>query len=151
MSCACKKKCDETYLYASIDLKCTDMCSCNNCDNKIPIDEMYDNESDDSLDEYSDESDSEYWTFSIFEFDALFFMHDIREWYFLVFLRISCILDFSNFKAPKIESNKSWKRHNKLRYKAFSGSLIHSLSLHSKQISLKIILIKVFKDNLHKI
>ena len=36
------------------------MCSCNNCDNKIPIDEMYDNESDDSLDEYSDESDSEY-------------------------------------------------------------------------------------------
>ena len=60
MSCACKKKCDETCLYVSIDPKCTDMCSCNNCDNKIPIDEMYDNESDDSLDEYSDEFDSEY-------------------------------------------------------------------------------------------
>ena len=128
MSCGCKKKCDETCLCASIYLMCTDMCSCNNCDNKIPIDETYDNESDDNLDEYSDESDSEYWTFSIFDIDALFFMHDIWEWYFLAFLRISCILDFSNFKAPKIESNKFWKIHNKLGFKAFSGSLMHRLS-----------------------
>ena len=60
MPCECKKKCDKTCLCASNDLKCTDMCSCNNCDNKATIDEMYDNESVDSLDEYSDESDSEY-------------------------------------------------------------------------------------------
>ena len=57
MSCKCKKNCD---------LKCTDMCSCSNCDNKMPIDETYDDESDESLDEYSDESDAVYWTFSIF-------------------------------------------------------------------------------------
>ena len=61
MSCKCKKKCDETCLCASNDLKC-----CNNSDNKTPIDETYDDERDDSLDEYSDESDSEYWTFLIF-------------------------------------------------------------------------------------
>ena len=30
MSCECKKKCGKTCLYASNDLKCTDMCSCNN-------------------------------------------------------------------------------------------------------------------------
>ena len=51
MSCKCKKKCD---------LKCTDMCSCSNCDNKMPIDETYDDESDESLDEHSDKSDAEY-------------------------------------------------------------------------------------------
>ena len=55
MSCKCKKKCDETCLCASNDLQC-----CNNSDNKTPIDETYDDERDDSLDEYSDESDSEY-------------------------------------------------------------------------------------------
>ena len=59
LSCECKKKCDETCLCASNDFKCTDMCSCNNCDKKTPIDETYDDESNDSLGEYSDESDSE--------------------------------------------------------------------------------------------
>ena len=140
-----RKKCDKNCLCASNDLKCTDMCSCNNCDNKTPIDETYDDESDDSLDKYSDESDSEYWTFSIFWHWCYIFIHDIWERYFLTHLRISSILDFSNFKNPVMESDKSWKRRNELGYKAFSGSLIHSLSIHSKQISLKIILINFLR------
>ena len=45
--------------------------------------------------------------FPVFENDAIFFLHDIWERYFLAFLRISSILDFSNFKAPEIESDKS--------------------------------------------
>ena len=83
--------------------------------------------------------------FPFFDNDAIFFVHDIWERYFLAFLRISSILDFSNFKAPEMESDKSWKRRNELGYKAFSGPLIHSLSLHSTQISLKTILIRFFK------
>ena len=40
-----------------------DTCSCNNYynyGNKTPIDETYGDKSDDNLDEYSDESNSEY-------------------------------------------------------------------------------------------
>ena len=84
-------------------------------------------------------------SFLFFDIDAIFFIYDILEQYFLAFLRISSILDFSNFKAPEMESDESWRRHNELGSKAFCSSLIHGLSLHSKQISLKIILIKFFK------
>ena len=45
--------------------------------------------------------------FPFFDIDAIFFIHDIWERYFLVFLRISSILDFSNFKASEMESSKS--------------------------------------------
>ena len=45
--------------------------------------------------------------FPFFNVDAIFFIHDIWEWYFLAFLRISSILDFSDFKAPEMESDKS--------------------------------------------
>ena len=83
--------------------------------------------------------------FSFFNIDALFFIRNIWERYFLTFVRISSIFYFSNFKALELESDKSWKRRNELGYKTFSGYQIHSLSLHSKQISLKIILIKFVK------
>ena len=45
--------------------------------------------------------------FAGFDNDAIFFIHDVWERYFLAFLRISSILDFSTFKAPEIESDKS--------------------------------------------
>ena len=45
--------------------------------------------------------------FPFFDIDAIFLIHDIWEQYFLAFLRTSSILDFSNFKAPKMESDKS--------------------------------------------
>ena len=46
-------------------------------------------------------------SFPFFDIDAIFFIHDIWEQYFLAFLRISSILDFSNFKVPEMESYKS--------------------------------------------
>ena len=45
--------------------------------------------------------------FLFFDIDAIFFIHDIWERYFLAFLRISNILDFYNFKAPEMKSDKS--------------------------------------------
>ena len=59
MSCDCKKKCNESCLCAVNNLKCTDMCSCKNCDNATTI-EIYDGDDNESLDEYSDDSDEEY-------------------------------------------------------------------------------------------
>ena len=38
---------------------------------------------------------------------VIFFINDIWEQYFLAFLRISSILDFSNFKVPEMESDES--------------------------------------------
>ena len=106
MLCECKKKYDETCVCASNNLKFMDMCSCNNCDNKTPVDETYDDETNDSLDEYSGESDY-IEPFPLFETDAIFFIHDIWERYLLAFVTISSILDFSKFKAPEIEIDKS--------------------------------------------
>ena len=146
MSCKCKKKCDKTCLCASNNGLCTSneapvitvttkchlmkpmmirvmVVLVNTVTNLILNTEP----------------------FPFFDFDAIFFIHDTWEQYFLTFLRISSILDFSNFMAPEMESDESWRRRNELGSKAFCGSLIHSLSLHSKQISLKIILIKFFK------
>ena len=57
--------------------------------------------------------------FPFFDTDAIFFIHDIWERYFLPFLKISSILDFFNFKVPEMESDKFWKTHNELGYKAF--------------------------------
>ena len=45
--------------------------------------------------------------FPFFDIDAIFFIHDIWEGYFLAFLRVSSILYFSNFKDPEMESGKS--------------------------------------------
>ena len=45
--------------------------------------------------------------FSFFNIDALFFIHNIWERYFLTFVRISSIFYFSNFKALEMESDKS--------------------------------------------
>ena len=45
--------------------------------------------------------------FPFFDIDAIFFIHDIWEQYFVAFLRISSILDFFSFKAPEMESDKS--------------------------------------------
>ena len=45
--------------------------------------------------------------FLFFDIDAIFSIRDIWERYFLAFLRISNILDFYNFKAPEMESDKS--------------------------------------------
>ena len=62
----------------------------------MPIDETYDDESDNECSgEYSDGSDSEYWFLSIFfDIDAIFFIQDIWERYFLAFLKISSFLVF---------------------------------------------------------
>ena len=60
MSCECKKKCDKTCVCAVNYLKCTDMCSCKNCDNTTLIEGLYNDDDGDESDEYSDdESDSE--------------------------------------------------------------------------------------------
>ena len=125
MSCECKKKCDKNCLCASNDLKCTDMCSCNNCDNETPIDETMD------LNVWWWERRQSWWIqwriwfwilnlLHFFDINAIYFLCMIYG-YFLAFLRISSILDFSNFKASEMESDKSWKRCNELGYKDFSG------------------------------
>ena len=58
MSCDCKKRCGGSCQCAVNDLRCTDMCSCNDCGNSMEIemsDDEIDNEEYDSDDDYDDE------------------------------------------------------------------------------------------------